>query len=110
MADPDVDLMLDFDMAGGARLTKFRELIQHELEKQQSVNKTVDLTITDKLHSRVKKKKPNTPVDYWGQNDPSQPTQYTLDRRPPLFYKYNEGFTNAVRRPVYLARILAVPT
>jgi chromosome transmission fidelity protein 18 len=110
MADPDVDLMLDFDMAGGARLTKFRELIQHELEKQQSVNKTVDLTITDKLHRRVKKKKPNTPVDFWGQNLPSQPTQYTLDPRPPLFYKYNEGFTNAVLRPVYLARILAVPT
>jgi hypothetical protein len=42
LADPDID----FDTAAGPRLIKVRELIEHELEKQQTVNETMNLTIT----------------------------------------------------------------
>jgi hypothetical protein len=105
LADPDVDIMLGFEPGAPARLTKFRELIQHELEKLQAGVKVARETdIAQKLHN-VKRRK-NAPVtNFWGQKVAGQVSQYTQDRRAPIVSKDNEGFTNAVRRPVSLSRI-----
>jgi chromosome transmission fidelity protein 18 len=108
LAEPDIDLMVGFETGGTARLTKFREFIQHELEKQQSVTKVTakNLDISQKLQNKTVKKRNAQALDFWGQTVNTQPSQATQDVRTPIVYKYNEGFTNAVRRPVYLNRIL----
>jgi chromosome transmission fidelity protein 18 len=107
IAEPDVDLMLGFEPGAPARLAKFREFIQHEIEKIQSRPQVArERDIAQKLQGAQRKRKDAPATDFWGQKVDGQPSQYTQDRRAPIVYKYNEGFTNAVRRPVYLSRIL----
>jgi hypothetical protein len=76
-------------------------LIQLEIKKQQSAGKEMDLGI--KL---ARTKKARAAVDFWSHKVDDTPSQHTKDRRKPVVYKYHEGFTNAVRWPVYLARII----
>jgi chromosome transmission fidelity protein 18 len=107
IAEPDVDMIIGFEPGAPARLAKFREFIQHEIEKLQSAAKvTKERDLSQKLTRVMKKKKAAPATDFWGQKIEQQLSQYTQDRRAPIVYKYNEGFTNAVRRPVYLSRIL----
>lgn len=119
-SDPDIDTLLTYNQnfthnnynPSSKILTKFREFMHRELEKDtfqvtKYQNKvTSGLRIEDKLK---KKSDPKALVtkDFWGNVVDIGPSQMSLDRRPPTYYRYNEGFTNAVKRVVMLSRIMA---
>jgi chromosome transmission fidelity protein 18 len=109
-SEPDIDSLLGFDEVGTVRLTRFRELIQYELEREEHVKKArpTGLTATEKLKSRETVKHKDS-VDFWGRKvEGAATTQVSRNQRSPMIYKYNEGTTNAVRRPVYLPRFLLI--
>lgn len=109
-AEPDIDVFIDFYGNGTSGLSKFREMIQRELDREQVdvMRLTADTSIAQKTRGRTKKRKPSVATDFWGQQVPMSLPAPVEDRRADLHYKYNEGFTNAVKRRVYLNRILLV--
>ncbi|KAH0789388.1 chromosome transmission fidelity protein 18 [Histomonas meleagridis] len=104
VSEPDIDQLLCFNKNSLLGLSKFREMMQRELDKDQIISQQSfgGKRISDKLKSQQNKK--STVKDFWGQEITTQKTQ--VEERPTIIYKYNEGFTNAVRRKVYLERIL----
>ena len=108
-SDPDIDSFLEFDGKGIAHLTRFRELIQRELDREQAPVKKISAEkLPDDHYLKGKRKNQKAAVDFWGQKVEAPLSVMSEDTRAELYYRYNEGFTNAVRRKVYLPRILAV--
>ena len=106
-SEPDIDTFLDYTGRGVGHLTRFREMIQRELDREQAPVKKISVEKLPDEHYLKGKRKQKTPVDFWGQKVEAPLSVASEDTRADLFYKYNEGFTNAVRRKVYLPRILA---
>ena len=104
-SEPDIDMFLDYTGNGVGHLTRFRELMQREMGREEAdIRKiTTEKSRDDYVKGRKKKK---AAVDFWGQKIEAPLSVYSVDKRPELYYRYNEGFTNAVRRRVYLERIL----
>ena len=113
LSEPDVDGLIGFGKENIAALTKFRETIQHEIEKEQAFLKQLKEKrhssqggrIGDRLHGLKAKKGKSR--NFWGEEtDIFSQSQLSQSQKEHLVYHYNEGFTNAVRRKVSLNRIL----
>lgn len=107
VSSPDIDQFIGYNNNSILGLTGFREMIQRELDKDKIISQKSlsSKRIDDKLQSQKSKNIKSSNKDFWGQE--IKTTQVlSQDNRPPIFYKYNEGFTNAVKRKVYLDRIL----
>ena len=121
-SEPDIDTLLTFNRNFGhnsynysanSKITKFREFIHREMEKEKdqvtkSTNKmSSGLRIGDKLNKKKTDSKNLETRDFWGNKVEIGPSQMSQDRRPSMYYKYYEGYTKAVKRPVGLDRIMA---
>lgn len=110
-SEPNIDSLIIYrDVAQKIlQLTKYRELMQIEIDsslKSLTMNSyNRGKRIGETLNKRLVRKQ-QAARDFWGQKIEVGPTQFTEDKKPTLSYKYNDGFTNAVRRKVYLPRIL----
>ena len=117
-SEPDIDTLITYNSPYSSaplttRLTKFREIIQRELEKDKVVMTKVSSTqsgyrIEDKLTNRKGGTKSAIARDFWGNKIEVGLSQISIEKRPSMYYRYNEGFTNAVRRKVMLNRVLEV--
>ncbi|OHS96770.1 ATPase, AAA family protein [Tritrichomonas foetus] len=119
-SEPDIDSLLVYNRTFNynnnyvvtGKLSKFRELIQREIEKdtvkvtKELLSTTSGYRIEDKLKKNRSNPKSTIARDFWGNKIEIGLSQLSVDKRPSMYYRYNEGFTNAVRRVVMLERIL----
>lgn len=107
ISNPDIDQFLGYNNNSLLGLTSYREMIQRELDKDKVISQKNygGKRISDKIQNQKNKKLNSSSKDFWGQEIKTT-QQISQSNRPLIFYKYNEGFTNAVKRKVYLDRIL----
>lgn len=122
-SEPDIDTLLIYNRNFGHNnynyssssklLTKFREFMHREMEKDKfqvtkgSTKGSSGMRIEDKLNKKKSEAKSLVTRDFWGNIVDIGPSQMSQDRRPPMYYRFNEGFTNAVKRVVMIDRIMA---
>lgn len=120
-SSPDIDSLISFDennahanyRSASSRLNKFREMMVKEMERERHTDNVLassGLRIEDKLSKKSNFARPQMARDFFGNVVEMRPSQFSLDKRATLYYRYNEGFTNAVKRKVMLNRILANPS
>ena len=102
---PDVDSLLGIKDFNSNSLTKFREMIQNDIEQS---SKSRDFQRGTRIEDKLGKQRRGPLRDFWGKKIDISQTQETQREHNELKYSYNEGFTNAVRRKVFLPRIIDV--
>lgn len=119
-SEPEIDTFLtynqnfgrnNYNYSSSSKLSKFREFIQREMDKDKvqvtksSAKGTSGMRIEDRLNRKKMDSRSLKSRDFWGNVVDIGPSQLSQDRRPTMYFRYNEGYTNAVKRVVKHNRI-----